>query len=92
MVIVLEIEIIKGKETVIWRMTFLGMATIIGMVSVLGIALVLRIGNFLVMVRAVSWTQWFNELYVHKKNLGQTDKQTDTTVYRVAPQLVSRFL
>ena len=48
MFIVLEIEIIKGKETVIWRMTFLGM------VAVLGIALVLRIGDFLVMVRAVS--------------------------------------
>ena len=43
--------------------------------------------DFLVIVRAVSWTLWFNELYVHIKNLGQTDKQTDTTVYRVAPQL-----
>ena len=38
------------------RMTFLGMVTILGMVAVLGIALVLRIGDFLVMVRAVSWT------------------------------------
>ena len=43
----------------------------------------LRIRDFLVKVRAVSWTPWFNELYVHIKNLGQTD----TTVYRVALQL-----
>ena len=41
-------------------------------------------------MRAVSWTPWFNELYVYIKNLGQTNRQTDTTVYRVAPQIKMR--
>ena len=76
MVIVHEIDIIKGKEAVIWRMTFLGMVTILGIVAVLGTALVLRIGDFLVLVRAVSWTPWFNELCVHIENLGQTNRHT----------------
>ena len=58
MVIILEIQIIKEKVTVIARMTFLGMVAVVGM------TLVLRMVNVLVRGRAVSWTPWFIELYL----------------------------
>ena len=60
LVIVLEMQIIKGKETVIGRMTFLGMVV----VADIGMGLVLRRVNVLVMVRAAIWTLWFKELYL----------------------------
>ena len=49
MVLVLEMEIIKGRATVIGRMTVLGMLTILGMVAVLQSVLILRMVNVLVM-------------------------------------------
>ena len=47
MVIVHEIDIIKGKEAVIWRITFLGMVTILGIVTILEMVAVLRIFTIL---------------------------------------------
>ena len=51
MPIVLEMVIIKGRATVIGRMTVLEMVTILGMVGFFGKVLVLRMVNVLVMVR-----------------------------------------
>ena len=66
MVIVLEMEIFKGKATVIGRMTFLGKVTILGRVVVadIGMGLVLRMVIVLVMVRTAIWTLWFKEIYL----------------------------
>ena len=74
----LEIQIIKGKATVIGRMNFLGMVTILGMVSVIGMV-VLRMVNVLVMMRAAIWTSLFKELYLMLISK-IWDTQTNTTV------------
>ena len=52
-------------------------------VADIGMGLVLRMVNVLVMVRAVSWTPWFNELYlmfISKVWDRQTDRKTDRLV------------
>ena len=74
--IVLEIQIMKGKATVSWRMTFWGMATNLGMVALLGMA-VLRMVNDLVMARAATLTLWLrNFIWCSYLEFG-TDTQTD---------------
>ena len=82
---------IKGRATVIGMITILGMVTILRMVAVLGTALVLSMANGKGMVKTAVWTPICvlrNFIWSSYLKFG-TDRQTDSTIYRVAPQLKS---